>query len=146
MPAVPRTATLSSTISTLPLSQAFLNSLQTFLYYSSITPGAWCTFLSGQFKEHETMHSVQLRVFFSILCFTTIFSSSYYITQSNTVLYFFVPVVYVHNDVLKNSKFPARNDFQFCLIARQADRVKILSHSSLCTRDLGWIENQNTVR
>ena len=40
-----------------------------------------------------------------------------------------MPVVCLLCDILKNSKLPVWNDFQFCLISRQADRVKILSHS-----------------
>ena len=37
---------------------------------------------------------------------------------------FFVLVVCVLYNILKNSEFPVWNDFQFCFIARQVSRVK----------------------
>ena len=46
--------------------------------------------------------------------------------------------VCVLDDVFKNSKFHVSNDFECCLTATLADRVKKkknLAHSSLCMRD-----------
>ena len=61
---------------------------------------------------------------------------SAYMVEIMTSQVTYVPVVCVlYNTLLKNSKFPVWNDFQFYLTDRQVDKIKKLSHSSLRNRD-----------
>ena len=106
----------------------------------------WLCLSSFQDRQNECQLINSAKSAKFILGFTAIFSSGNYTTLSNMLLSFFVPVVHIHYDILKNSKFPVWNYFQFCLIARQVDRVKILSHSSLRMCDLEWILSQNMVK
>ena len=66
-----------------------------------------------------------------MMCFTAVLLSVVYITLFNTLHEFFMPVVCVLYDIVKNGKFSVWCDFQCSLTARQGDRVKMLSHSSL---------------
>ena len=61
----------------------------------------------------------------------------HHLIQHITLHQFFMPVVCVLHDIPDNSKFPVWNGFQFCLTARQADRLKQLPYSRvrMCTRD-----------